>query len=161
MSVLQLATGVASRNYWRVFIKDMKITRDMSKPKTYNYTLEMIGVEDDEKKAVGLFGDVSNAINAVQDVMDGISTVMSITEAATAAAAEVADYCARVKLAAEMVSNRDISGSLVALNVGSGLDLVSRIMGGDSNSFYNTTKSTLETELKNTTKLILKWKNQL
>lgn len=28
-------------------------------------------------------------------------------------------------------------------------------------SFYNTTKSTLETELKNTTKLILKWKNQL
>lgn len=143
MSVLQLATGVASRNYWRVFIKDLKIKRDKSKPKTYNYTLEMIGVEDDEKKAAGLFGDVSNAINAVQDVMDGISTVMSITEAATAAAAEVADYCARVKLAAEMVSNRDISGSLVALNVGSGLDLVSRIMGGDSNSFYNTTKNFL------------------
>ena len=143
MSVLQLATGVASRNYWRVFIKDLKIKRDKSKPKTYNYTLEMIGVEDDEKKAAGLFGDVSNAINAVQDVMDGISTVMSITEAATAAAAEVADYCARVKLAAEMVSNRYISGSLVALNVGRGLDLVSRIMGGDSNSFYNTTKNFL------------------
>ena len=143
MSVLQLSTGVASRNYWRVFIKDLKIKRDKSKPKTYNYTLEMIAVEDDTKKANGLFGDVSNAINAVQDVMDGISTVMDLTEAGMAAVAEVADHCARVKLAADMVKNRDITGSLVALNVGSGLDLVSRIMGGDSNSFYNSTKNFL------------------
>lgn len=143
MSVLQLATGVASRNYWRVFIKDLKIKRDKSKPKTYNYSLEMIAVDDDKKKANGFFGDVSFEINALQDVMDGISTVMSITEATTAAAAEVADHCARVKLAAEMVKNRDITDSLVALNVGSGLDLVSRIRGGDSNSFYNSTKNLL------------------
>ena len=27
-SVLQLSTGVASRNFWRVFIKDLKIKRD-------------------------------------------------------------------------------------------------------------------------------------
>lgn len=146
MSVLQLATGIASRNYWRVFIKDLKIKRDKSKPKTYNYTLEMIAIEDDKKKGQGLFSSLegtADVINGIQNVMDGISTVMEITEAAMAAAAEVADHCARVKLAAQMVANRDLDGALVALNVGSSLDLVSRIMGGDSNSFYNSTKNLL------------------
>ena len=146
MSVLQLATGVASRNYWRVFIKDLKIKRDKSKPKTYNYTLEMLAVEDDNKKGNGVFSNVegtADVINGIQNVMDGITAVMGLTESAMAGAAEVADHCARVKLAAQMVANRDINGSLVALNVGSSLDLVSRIMGGDSNSFYNSTKNLL------------------
>lgn len=146
MSVLQLATGVASRNYWRVFIKDLKIKRDKSKPKTYNYTLEMLAVEDDNKKGNGVFSSIegtADVINGIQNVMDGITAVMDLTEAAMAGAAEVADHCARVKLAAQMVANRDINGSLVALNVGSSLDLVSRIMGGDSNSFYNSTKNLL------------------
>lgn len=146
MSVLQLATGVASRNYWRVFIKDLKIKRDKSKPKTYNYTLEMIAIEDDKKKGQGLFSSLegtADVINGIQDVMDGISTVMGLTEAGMAAAAEVADHCARVKLAAKMVENRDIDAALIALNVGSGLDLVNRIRGGDSNSFYNSTKNLL------------------
>ncbi len=143
MSVLQIATGVASRNYWRVFIKDLKIKRDKSKPKTYNYTLEMIGVEDDKKKAAGLLSCLSDAVSAISTAMGYVQTVMDLTEATTAAAAEVADHCARVKLAADMVANRDVSAGLVALNVGSAADLVSRILGGDSNSYYNSTKNLL------------------
>ena len=144
MSVLQLATGTASRNYWRVFIKDLKIKRDKSKPKTYNYTLEMIGVEDEAPKVGGLFSGLAGAVDAIQNVMDGISAVMELTEATTAAVAEIARHCEDVKRAFEQVQNRDITAGLVALNVGSSIDLVSRIMGGESNTFYNSTKNMLE-----------------
>lgn len=144
MSVLQIASGVASRNYWRVFIKDLKIRRDKSKPKTYNYTLEMIGVEDNTKQAQGLFSSISDVVDGITKTMGYVETVMDLTEATTAAAGEVADHCARVKLAADMVANRDISANLVILNIGSAADLVSRIMSGsDSNSFYNAAKNCL------------------
>lgn len=144
MSILQLATGVASRNYWRVFIKDLKIKRDKSKPKTYNYTLEMVAVEDTEQGKNGFFSEgVSNAIGAIQETMNAVNSVMELTEANIAAAAEVADYCNKVKNAYQMTANRKYDAGLVALAAGSGIDAVSRIMGGDSDSFYNMTKEFL------------------
>lgn len=143
MSVLQLATGVASHNYWRVIIKDLKIKRDKSKPKTYNYTLEMLAIEDDTKAAVGLFSNLSDTVDKIQGVMDKISTIMDITEATTAAVSEVADTCADVKRAFQMMSNEEHNAGSVSLLVGRGLDIASRIMGGGSTSFYNTTQDLL------------------
>lgn len=143
MSILQLATGVASRNYWRVFIKNLKIKRDKSKPKTYNYTLEMIAVEDNKKKANGLLSELSDAVGGITAVMDGVNSVMELTEATLAATAEIADYCNKVKNAFEMASNRKYDAGLIALTCGKGLDAVSRVFGGDSDSFYNSTKELL------------------
>ena len=146
MSVLQIAAGTASRNYWRVFIKDLKIKRDKSKPNTYNYTLEMLGVEDTEKSNGGFLSGISDAIDNIQNVMDNIQTVMDLTQGAVTAISQIATHCANVKKAYETVQTRKdngLSGGLIALNVGSAVDVVSRIMGGDSNSFYNTTKEAL------------------
>ena len=143
MSVLQIAAGVASRNYWRVFIKDLKIRRDKSKPKTYNYTLEMIGVEDNTKQAQGLLSSISDAVDDITTVMGYIETVMDLTEATTAAVSEIADLCVRVKHAADMVAQRDISASFVVLSTGSAADVVSRILSGDSTGYYNTAKNLL------------------
>jgi uncharacterized repeat protein (TIGR02543 family) len=144
MSVLQIAAGTASRNYWRVFIKDLKIRRDKSKPNTYNYTLEMLGVED-EKSYNGLFGqDFSDAIDAIQNVMDNIQTVVDLTEMSTVALSQIATCCSDVKTKFNELKNRNEgNASLIALTVGDSVDVVNRLMGGDSNSFYNSTKEVL------------------
>ena len=141
MSVLQLATGVASRNYWRVFIKDLKIKRDKSRPKTFKYTLDMVAVEDEAQGTNGFFSDgISKAVAGIQTAMDSLSTVMEYTEATMTAAANVADYCRKVKLAFDMAANRKYDMGLVTLAVGNAADTVSRVLGGDSNSVYNSAK---------------------
>ena len=89
MSVLQIASGTATRNYWRVFIKDLKIKRDKSKPKTYNYTLEMIGVEEEKERKTGddatWIDSMAGAVDKIQGVMDNIASVMDLVEASTSA----------------------------------------------------------------------------
>ena len=143
-SVLQLSTGVASRNYWRVFIKDLKIKRDKSRPMTFKYTLDMVAVEDEQRGEEGFFGETaSKKISGIQSVMDSVSAIMDITEGAMSAVAEISDHCRRVKLAYDMVKNRDFTGNLIALNVGSAADLTSRIMGGEPDNFYNSAKNLL------------------
>lgn len=143
-SVLQLSTGVASRNFWRVFIKDLKIKRDKSRPMTFKYTLDMVAVEDEQQGENGFFSEAaSKKVGEIQKAMDSISSVMDITEATTSAVAEITDHCRRVKLAYDMVKNRDFTGNLIALNVGSTADLTSRIMGGEPDNFYNSTKNLL------------------
>lgn len=143
MSVLQIATGTASRNYWRVFIKDFKIKRDKSKPKTYNYNLELIGIDEPRPDKLGFLNSLGDAVDTLQNAMDYVQTVLDLTEGVTAAASQVAAHCNDVKRAYETVKNRDISAGLVAVNVGSAADLVNRILGGDSNTFYNSAKNVL------------------
>ncbi len=144
MSVLQITAGTASRNYWRVFIKDLKIRRDKSKPNTYNYTLEMLGVED-KKSYNGLFGQgFSDAIDAIQNAMDCIQTVVDLTEMSTVALNQIATCCSDVKTKYKELQRRNVgNASLIALTVGDSVDVVNRLMGGDSNSFYNSTKELL------------------
>ncbi len=47
---LNLLYGISTKNWWRVYIKDFKIKRDKSKPNTYNYTMELLGLDDDNHK---------------------------------------------------------------------------------------------------------------
>ena len=146
-SVIQLSTGVASRNFWRVFIKDLKIKRDKTRPKTYKYTLEMIAAEDRAQGDKGYFKDKDgksiNPVAKIQNAMDSISTLMEYTEATMAAAAEVADYCNKVEHMLRMAANRKYDAGLVSLAVGNATDTVSRILGGDSNSVFNSAKELL------------------
>ena len=143
MSVLQIASGTATRNYWRVFIKDLKIKRDKSKPKTYNYTLDMIGVEEKKKRGISKLDSMANTVDDIQGVMDKVASVMDLTEASTAALNQTATAVSHAMKSYEKMKNRNNVAVEVVLGIGSGLDTVSRIMGGDSNSFYNATKNVL------------------
>ena len=147
MSVLQIASGTATRNYWRVFIKDLKIKRDKSKPKTYNYTLEMIGVEEEKKRKTGKkatwIDSMAGAVDKIQGVMDNIASVMDLTEASTAALNQTATAVSHAMKSYERMKNRKNTTVAVMLGVGTRHDTVSRILGGDNNSFYNSTKNVL------------------
>jgi len=143
MSVLQIASGTATRNYWRVFIKDLKIKRDKSKPKTYNYTLEMIGVEEKKDRAAGKLDSMAGAVDKIQGVMDNIASVMDLTEASTAALNQTATAVSHAMKSYERMKNRKNTTVAVMLGVGTRHDTVSRILGGDNNSFYNSTKNVL------------------
>ena len=59
MNVMEFATLKPSRNYWRVYVKDLKIKRDDSKPFTFNYTLEMYGLAEEQEKKSFSFDDLS------------------------------------------------------------------------------------------------------
>ena len=143
MSVLQIASGTATRNYWRVFIKDLKIKRDKSKPKTYNYTLDMIGVEEKKKRGISKLDSMANTVDDIQGVMDKVASVMDLVEASTAALNQMASALSHALKSYEKMKNRNNVAVAVVLGIGSGLDTVSRIMGGDGNSFYNATKNVL------------------
>ena len=147
MSVLQIASGTATRNYWRVFIKDLKIKRDKSKPKTYNYTLEMIGVEEKKERKTGndagFLDSLAGSVDDIQDTMDKVASVMDLSEASTSALNQMASSISYAMKSYEKMKNRKNVAVAVVLGIGSGLDMVSRIMGGDSNSFYNATKNVL------------------
>ena len=146
MSVLQIASGTATRNYWRVFIKDLKIKRDKSKPKTYNYTLEMIGVEEKEEKkerGIGKLDSMAGIVDSIQGVMDNIASVMDLNEASTASLNQMASIVSHAMKSYEKMKNRKNTTVAVMLGVGTRHDTVSRILGGDNNSFYNSTKNVL------------------
>jgi len=147
MSVLQIASGTATRNYWRVFIKELKIKRDKSKPKTYNYTLEMIGVEEEKKRKTGTevewIDSMAGAVDNIQGVMDNIASVMDLNEATTASVNQIAAATSHAMKSYERMKNRKNAAVTVMLGVGAGHDAVSRILGGDGNSFYNSTKDVL------------------
>ena len=141
MSILQIASGTATRNYWRVFIKDLKIKRDKSKPKTYNYTLEMIGVEEKKERALGKLDSMAEAVDSIQGVMDKITSVVDLSEASTSSLNQIATAASHAMKSYERMKNR--KNTAVMLSVSTGKDIVSRIFGGDGNSFYNMTKDVL------------------
>ena len=147
MSVLQIASGTATRNYWRVFIKELKIKRDKSKPKTYNYTLEMIGVEEEKERKTGneagFLDSLASSVDDIQEAMDKVTSVMDLAEASTSALNQMASALSHAMKSYERMKNRKNAAVTVMLGVGTGRDAVSRILGGDSNSFYNSTKNVL------------------
>lgn len=144
MSVLQIAAGTASRNYWRVFIRDLKIKRDASRPNAYRYTLEMSAVEDDPPNASGPLAEFSEVADQIQDIAESVSAVMTKIEGATAAMNQATAYCAEMKRAWQTMRNSDITPASVTLMVAGALDSVSRVLGGNSNGFYNSAKNLLE-----------------
>jgi uncharacterized repeat protein (TIGR02543 family) len=141
MSMIQIVAGSPVRNYWRVFIKDLKIKRAKDKPRTFNYTLEMIGVDEKREKLDPLFGDgVADFLDNVQKVVDTIQNVLGYVEFAAAALDSVAAGVVSTKKAFEKLAKADwTSPESVLKNIGSLVDSSLRIIGGGSNnSVFNT-----------------------
>lgn len=132
----------ATRNYWQVFIKDLKIKRSSSKPNYYNYSLEMFGLVKEKTKQGTWFSSISDAASAFTQAMNVVEGVMSYTEMAIAAVQSCTNAVARVKKAYEAFQNMSDSGKL--LSVMGMADSATRILtGNSSNTFYNATKHCL------------------
>ena len=155
MSALQIAAGKASRNYWRVFIKELKIKRDKSKPFTFNYTLEMLGVEDEPLGRGGKLGAFGDAVGKIQNVMDKIKVIQDWTEGSIEAFNQIASAAQTVTKTYRAMHEQNQAGALsagsITLMSAGHADAVSRIIGGEHNSFYNASKGLLES--------VSKWKN--
>ncbi|MGP1458945.1 MAG: InlB B-repeat-containing protein [Treponema sp.] len=155
MSALQVIAGKASRNYWRVFIRELKIKRDKSKPFTFNYTLEMIGVEDKPPAKGGKLGAFGEVVDKIQSAMDTIKAVQDWTEGSIEAFNQISSAAQNVTKTYRAMHEQNQAGALsagsITLITAAHVDGVSRIMGGEHNSFYNASKGLLES--------VSKWKN--
>lgn len=141
MNVVELATLRPSKNWWRVFIKDFKIKRDDSKPKTFNYTLDMIAISDDNKKEItGLFENAAAFVDGFTKAMEIAQSVMEYTEGAFALIEEATSTVAKWQKAYDEFSNMGGKGQV--LTTLKNMDSFSRILTGNTNNtLYNSAKS--------------------
>ncbi|MBQ3824749.1 MAG: InlB B-repeat-containing protein, partial [Spirochaetaceae bacterium] len=135
MSLLQIAAGTASRNYWRVFIKELKIKRDKTNKIAYKYTLDMLAVEDSQKKAGGLFSDFASQIETLTKAVDTVNTVLTATQLVTQGFKQTNEAIEKMN---KRLFKQDDNGSFDVL---AGADTVSRILGVDSTAIYNDVKN--------------------
>ena len=135
MSLLQIAAGTASRNYWRVFIKELKIKRDKTNKIAYKYTLDMLAVEDTEKKAGGLFSDFASQIETVTNAIETVNSVLAATQLVTQGFKQTNEAIEKMN---KRLFKQDDNGSFDVL---AGADTVSRILGVDSAAIYNDVKN--------------------
>lgn len=70
---LNLLYGISTKNWWRVYIKDFKIKRDKSKPNTYNYSMELLGIEDDNHKRESFFDNENNEWSELAEKVNSLS----------------------------------------------------------------------------------------
>lgn len=132
----------ATRNYWQVFIKDLKIKRSSSKPNYYNYSLEMFGLVKEKTKQGTWFSSISDAASAFTQAMNVVEGVMSYTALAISTVQSLTSAVAKVKKAYEAYQKMGDSGKL--LSVMGMADSATRILtGSSSNTFYNATKECL------------------
>jgi len=141
MSLLQIAGGVGgtpSRNYWRVVIKKFKIKRSKEKPNTYNYSLDMTGMEDTDRSLPSFFsGGIANALNKCQECLEKLETFLEATEAVGDALDTAMSAITKTKEASENLLKGN--GPQVVDNIlGAPLRLIT---GGSDVSLYNFTRS--------------------
>lgn len=141
MNVVELATLRPSKNWWRVFIKDFKIKRDDSKPKTFSYTLDMIAISDDGKKGItGLFENAAALADGFSKAVETAQSVMEYAEGAFALVEETANAVARWQKAYDEFSNMGGKGKV--LTTLKNMDSFTRIVTGNTNNaLYNSAKS--------------------
>jgi uncharacterized repeat protein (TIGR02543 family) len=138
MSLIQITTGSPARNYWRVVIKNLKIKRSKDKPRTFNYTLEMTGIADKEKKLDPLFPDgVTDVLNKCQEALEAFQMIYEAMEVVSDVLDSVAGAILDTKNAFDKIGKA--KGISIA---GSVFDAPMRIITGDSNnSVYNSAKA--------------------
>ena len=129
----------ATRNYWQVFIKDLKIKRSSSKPNYYNYSLEMFALVKEKTKQNGWLSSISDAASSFTKAMNVVEGVMGYTELAVATVQSCTSAVAKVKKAFEAFQKMGVSGQI--LSVMGAADGATRILtGGSNNTFYNAAK---------------------
>jgi uncharacterized repeat protein (TIGR02543 family) len=142
MNIVELATLKPSRNYWRVYIKDLKVKRDDSKPFQYNYTLEMLGLAEEQEKKKFSFKDAASIAQGFTNAMNTVQSVMNYTEMTISATEECVNEFVKVQKACSAFANMSTEGQV--LSVFKNIDSATRILTGNSNNtFYNAAKSCL------------------
>lgn len=142
MNIVELATLKPSRNYWRVYIKDLKVKRDDSKPFQYNYTLEMLGLAEEQEKKKFSFKDAASIAQGFTNAMNTVQSVMNYTEMTISATEECVNEFVKVQKARAAFANMSTEGKV--LSVFKNIDSATRILTGNSNNtFYNAAKSCL------------------
>ena len=143
MSVLQILAGTSSRNWWRVFIKDLKIKRDKANPMAYKYTLEMAAVEEETQTASGILSEYSKTIDSITSTLEKIEAAYSAVEGAAQALNEAATLASEAKAAFQTMQNRSVAENVISVPTGLA-GAVTRVLGGGSgSSLYNAAKSLL------------------
>ena len=141
MNTLQIAAGTASRNWWRVFIKDLRIKRDKSNPIAYKYTLEMAAVEEKSQTASGILSKYSDTIDSITETAEALEGAYSVIEGFAQALNEVMTCATEVKTAFQTMQNRDVMENV--LSVATSLaSATQRILGnGAASTVYNFTQN--------------------
>lgn len=137
MNALQIAAGTASRNWWRVFIRDLRIKRDKSNPIAYKYTLEMAAVEEKDQTASGILSSYSKTIDSITETAEAIEGAYSVIEGAAQALNEAMTCASELKTAFQTTQNRDVMESVFSVAT-SLAGATQRILGsGSASSVYN------------------------
>lgn len=132
-SALTTLTGVATKSYWRVFIKDLKIKRSKDKPFTYNYTLDMYAVNTEHNKFPAKFEQFAELAEKVQKSVEKVQNVLNKVEYV----ADVADTILNKALEIKKKVTSKKSLAKIAVSADSPL----RILTGETNNqIYNITK---------------------
>jgi len=97
--------GSPSKNYWRVAIKNLKIRRAKDKPRTYLYTLEMIGFKDSKDVPELNFDSAPEILDNIQEALDNVEAVLGYSEAAAPAIDSVAEEIIKTRHAFEELKN--------------------------------------------------------
>ena len=140
MSLLEIAGGRPSRNHWRVVIKKFKFRRAKDRPNTYQYSLDMTGMEDTEGETPSLFGKgMTPALEKCQEVLKAFEEIYGAMEEMAAVLDTATAAVASAKKAFESAKN---GGPLTVID---GIfDAPMRLMtGGSGTSVYNACKSML------------------
>lgn len=140
-----LTAESATRNYWRVFIKELKIKRDKSRPMTYSYTLDMTGVLDEERAGKGFGGWTDKVAEKVARIQQTVGKIQGWIDQGEGAIQAAEDLVAAAKNAYQkFMELKDASPMKITATIAGGLDSVSRLLTGDTNnSFFISTKNVL------------------
>ena len=139
MSLIQIAAGSPSRNYWRIAVKKLTIKRAKDKPFTFLYELEAIGIVDKDSKMDPLFGSgFGNVLDKIQNVVNVIENVAGIIEFVADSVDTVTQQIVDVKRFIEKMENGDWKTITE--------EVLRQLPGG--NSLWNSTKAVLSTVSK-------------
>jgi uncharacterized repeat protein (TIGR02543 family) len=140
MNILQIGAGSPTRNYWRIVNKGLKIKRAKDKPFTYNYELELIGVNDKFHEKTPLFGSegIGGFLEGCQNVVETIETIAEITEEVADAIDTMTQQVVEVKKFVEKLKNGNARNNTEAV--------MRKLPGG--NSLWNSTKAVMSTASK-------------
>ncbi len=132
-SALTTLTGVATKSYWRVYIKDLKIKRSKDKPFTYNYTLDMFAVNTNHNKFPAKFDEFAELAEKVQAGVEKVQNILNKVE-------YVADVADTILIKAMEIKNK-VKSKKSLEKIAVSADSPLRLLTGETNNqIYNITK---------------------
>lgn len=148
MSVAEI--GIRARgnpvNCLPVHIKSLKIVRNKSNPHAYRYTLDLIAYRD-ETLATSLSAGISSGISKIAQAAGVISKAVKVARATGDMMGRLNSFVIKAKDAYDRIKERGLAATAtdIMLSAASGADTVTRILTGDSGTFYRAAIAALDT----------------